>query len=230
VARSKPNGILQVKEGSAGNLPLKMLSDMSNNLRPLFHEWRSRIQNMNLGLHLPQSEAAGMHPVSGVDAQGASDVGKAGAAVRAASTHVGSSGPFGFSRAGVGAPVQISRGQGSGVVLSVSVAAPTSSTWGVWKDGQALVSGGRADVKKQGPLGKQVTNSRELQLTGEGSTGSQEPAGPADASIGPAWELGIAAIDNISCDGVMHPRLLHHGTPPKFGPGNDTARRRPVSG
>jgi hypothetical protein len=67
---------LQVKKGDAGNLPLKMLIDMSNNVQPLFREWRARIWSLGARGHQPgvvldepaSSAAASLAPADGITA------------------------------------------------------------------------------------------------------------------------------------------------------------------
>ena len=129
-AQATGHATMQVKTGDVGNLPLKLFIDMSNNVQPLFREWRARIWSLGFGNR--QSDAGQRlqtGPASRLsfdsDDDGSMDA-RVSADVANAFAHNG-----GVLKPVPGAPVHMFRdAAGAGVVLRVGVSAPARSAWG----------------------------------------------------------------------------------------------------
>lgn len=122
---------MQVKHGDVGSLPVKLFVDMSNNLQPLFREWRARIWSLGRGgRHTPSTQRLTAGPTTQFSLDSDDDGSlepRVSAAVAAAFTHAG-----GIAPAPLGAPVFVERdASGAGAVMRAGASAPARNAWGV---------------------------------------------------------------------------------------------------
>jgi hypothetical protein len=141
--------LVQVKKGDVGNLPLKLLIDMSSILQPLFREWRARIWSLSFGgrqtATLPRLNAGPSQWSSDSDDDGFREPRVSAEVAAAFARHAG------MPHVPSGAPMQMLRdASGAGLVMRVGVSAPVRNAWGAQAAPVHIADTPAADTDSEG--------------------------------------------------------------------------------
>lgn len=209
---------VQVHEGRAGSLPLRLLSSMSKNVGPLLTEWRDRIRNVSRGLtpglYVPSTTAAATGVLSDTEDEEAAARGLGEPGVSQAIAGVRNRMPNTplSDAAGVrGTSMQVQRTPGEGgVMLHVALANPVGApaaavVASVERSAPAHHDGAAAQAALQG-----VEHAAEEAAAA--ALRCAHAGGHAGGKDGVATGAGQRTVDvreeekqreNITCDGMV---------------------------
>ena len=196
---------MQVKKGNVGNLPLKMLVDMSSNVQPLIREWRARIWSLRFGqkpgVFLDEKDSKPSAIVDGFDSD---DSGLAEPAVSAAVTsahmaHAEPPQPAPRLAASTGVFV-LRNAAGAPTTMCMQLSAPRGTQWGGTVPHQPeWCQSAEPERVPYSVVGS--SSASDGGSTGESSSDDGEPVTSSQGDV---------ALDNVTCDGMVPGRGLHH--------------------